>query len=293
MIVIETVTPIGIVILEKTDIQLKIEDQIVTGTGRILQRTVTVILAEIATEMLVRTVTVIMEEIVKWLETEIATRTILEIGIKLKKPAEEIVTVTDVPKQAIVIGEGKLMTMNTMPVAVQRKEETMTGIEMIVMIEDRRTETVFRSEIEGQIEIETVEANGTMIVIATTKEIEVLMTGETETQETETQETETASAEIVISISVTATLVLINAIGIDLTATLMMIDQGTDVMMVRWTDIVTMMTIVTRGAIGGTQMTSLQMALLQSLVSLPVTLLSTKAGIGVIFQLLLLHRLQQ
>lgn len=293
MIVIETVTPIGIVILEKTDIQLKIEDQIVTGTGRILQRTVTVILAEIATEMLARTVTVIMEEIVKWLETEIATGIILEIGIKLKKLAGEIVTVTDVPRQAIVIGEGKLMTMNTMPVAVQRKEETMTGIEMIVMIEDRRTETVFRSEIEGQIEIETVEANGTMIVIATTKEIEVLMTGETETQETETQETETASAEIVISISVTATLVLINAIGIDLTATLMMIDRGTDVMMVRWTDIVTMMTIVTRGAIGGTQMTSLQMALLQSLVSLPVTLPSTQAGTGVIFQLLLLHRQQQ
>lgn len=293
MIVIETVTPIGIVILEKTDIQPKIEDQIVTGTGRILQRTVTVILAEIATEMLVRTVTVIMEEIVNRLETEIATGIILEIGIKLKKLAGEIVTVTDVPRQAIVIGEGKLMTMNTMPVAVQRKEETMTGIEMIVMIEDRRTETVFRSEIEGQIEIETVEANGTMIVIATTKEIEVLMTGETETQETETQETETASAEIVISISVTATLVLINAIGIDLTATLMMIDQGTDVMMVRWTDIVTMMTIVTRGAIGGTQMTSLQMALLQSLVSLPVTLPSTQAGTGVIFQLLLLHRQQQ
>lgn len=152
---------------------------------------------------------------------------------------------------------------------------------------------MFLSEIEGQIEIETVEANGTMIVIATTKEIEVLMTGETETQETETQETETASAEIVISISVTATLVLINAIGIDLTATLMMIDQGTDVMMVRWTDIVTMMTIVTRGAIGGTQMTSLQMALLQSLVSLPVTLPSTQAVTGVIFQLLLLHRQQQ
>jgi hypothetical protein len=142
MIVIETVTPIGIVILEKTAIRQKIEDQIVTGTGRILQRTVTVILAEIATEMLAGTVTVIMKEIVKWLETEIATGIILEIGIKLKKPAGKIMTVTDVPKQAIVIGEGKLTAMNMMPVAVQRKEGTTTGIEMIVMIEEHRTEEI-------------------------------------------------------------------------------------------------------------------------------------------------------